>query len=96
VADGPHTLHARARVDGTISAASSAGFTVVPDARVEWQVVKKNAAPAADAWRPADGLAAWRFTLATGDYGKGPRTVVVRLVGGGLELARSTARARFE
>jgi hypothetical protein len=96
VADGAHTLHARARIDGTVSPTESVGFTVAPDARVEWQVVKKNAAPDPTAWQAATGLEAWRFAFATGDYGKGPRTVVVRLVGGELELARSTARARFE
>ena len=94
--DGSHTLYARARIDTTTSNVASSTFGVAPDARVEWQVVKKNSAPDPDGWQVAEGVAAWRFGFATPDYGKGPRTVVVRLVEGDLETARTTARARFD
>jgi hypothetical protein len=43
----------------------------------------------------ADGLDAWTFAFDTSTYGKGDRTIVVRLVSGGLELSRATVRARF-
>ena len=95
LADGAHTLHARARVGTTTSAATSVSFTVGPDARVEWQVVAKNAAPDPAAWRTATGIEAWQYSFATGDFGAGQRTIVTRLVSDGLELARATVRARF-
>ena len=95
VADGPHTLHVRARMGTTTSAPASSAFTVVPDARIEWQVVARNAAVHPARWGTADGVAAWRYSFATGDYGSGHWTIVSRLVEGGLETARATVRARF-
>lgn len=94
-ADGRHTLYARASVDQARSAVTSSTFTVRRPARVEWQVVERNAAPAPNSWRVADGVEAWRYGFATGDYGAGNRTIVTRLVEGGLEVARATVRARF-
>jgi len=92
---GEHIVHARAVTDGATSEVASSAFRVVPDASVEWQVVEKNAATDPARWQTASGVAAWSFTFLTGDYGKGPRTIVVRLVEGGLETARSTVRAKF-
>ena len=94
-ADGSHTVYARAAIDQTRSSTVSSSFTVAPAARVEWQVVKKNAAPDPAGWRVADGLESWTFGFDTSAYGKGDRTIVVRLVQGGLELARATVRAKF-
>jgi hypothetical protein len=94
-ADGGHTIYARAAIDQTRSSVVSSSFNMAPTAQVQWQVVKKNAAPDPAAWKAADGLDAWSFTFDTSTYGKGDRTIVVRLVSGGLELARSTVRARF-
>jgi hypothetical protein len=94
-ADGGHTVYARAAIDQQTSPVVSTTFGVAPDARVEWQVVKKNAAPDPAAWRTADGVDRWSFTFATSTYGKGDRTIVVRLVAGGLEVARSAVRAKL-
>jgi hypothetical protein len=94
-AEGSHRVYARAAIDQTYSSTVSASFSVAPAARVEWQVAKKNAAPDPSDWRTADGLDSWTFAFDTSTYGKGDRTIVVRLVSGGLELARSTVRARF-
>lgn len=96
LADGDHTLYARARMDLTTSQVASSAFRVAPAARVEWQVVRKNAAPDPSAWRTADGVSSWRFAFDAGMYGKGRQTIVTRLVEGGLELARSTVRIRIE
>jgi hypothetical protein len=93
--DGAHTLHARARVDTTTSAVAVSAFSVGPDARVEWQIVSKNAAPDPAAWQVADGVESWRYAFATGDYGAGQVTVLTRLIEGDLETARATVRARF-
>jgi hypothetical protein len=95
LADGQHTVYARARMDTTYSAVASSTFRVEPDARVEWQVVRKNSAPSASGWRTATGVSAWTFEFATSAYGNGNWTVVVRLVEDGLEVARTTASARF-
>jgi hypothetical protein len=92
---GRHTVYARARIDTTTSAVASSTFTVAPDARVEWQVVKKNAAPDAAGWRTATGLESWSYRFVTGDYGKGQFSIVTRLIEDGLEVARSVVRARF-
>jgi hypothetical protein len=92
---GMHTVHARARVDTTTSEVASSTFGAAPDARVEWQIVERNAAPTPDGWRTADGIASWSFAFSTGDYGKGQRTLVSRLVEGELETARATVSARF-
>ncbi|TAK02656.1 MAG: hypothetical protein EPO36_01495 [Chloroflexota bacterium] len=95
LADGQHTVHVRARIDTTYSAVASSTFRVAPDARVEWQIVRRNGAPHGDDWHTADGLASWSFGFATSAYGNGNWTIVVRLVEDSLEVARSTASARF-
>ncbi|GAA4891540.1 hypothetical protein ACFPM3_17905 [Streptomyces coeruleoprunus] len=92
---GDHVLYARAVRDGTPSPVTRTAFRVTPDARVEWQVVSRNAPVDTAAWRPAAGLADWSFALTTSSYGAGHRTIVVRLVERGTETARTTARARF-
>ena len=95
LADGAHTVHVRARMDQTSSAVATSSFVVAADARVEWQVVARNGAPDPAAWQTADGVAAWSFSFDTGAQGPGQRTIVSRLVEGGLETARATVRARF-
>jgi hypothetical protein len=70
-------------------------FTVGEDARVEWQVVSRNAAPDPTGWQVADGLASWAFTFSTAAYGAGQQTIVTRLVADDLEVARTAVRARF-
>ncbi|MEV3989919.1 S8 family serine peptidase [Streptomyces sp. NPDC049837] len=92
---GDHVLYARAVRDGTPSQAARTHFRVTPDARVEWQVVPRNAPADPSAWRPADGLTNWSFPLTTSSYGTGHRTIVVRLLQHGTETARATTRARF-
>lgn len=92
---GEHTLHARAMRDGTPSEVVRTTFRVRPDARVEWQVVDRNSPVSPGAWRPASGLETWSFGLNTAAYGKGHKTLVVRLVEHGAETARDTVRARF-
>ncbi|MBT2420796.1 S8 family serine peptidase [Streptomyces sp. ISL-22] len=92
---GEHVLYARAVRDGTPSQATRTSFRVVPDARVEWQVVSRNAPVDPAAWRPAEGLADWSFRLTTSSYGVGHRTIVVRLVERGTETARDSVRVRF-
>ncbi|GEC03504.1 hypothetical protein SSP24_11590 [Streptomyces spinoverrucosus] len=92
---GQHVLYARAVRDGTPSQATRTSFQVVPDARVEWQVVGRNAPVDPAAWRPAEGLADWSFRLTTSSYGAGHRTIVVRLVERGTETARESVRVRF-
>jgi hypothetical protein len=57
--------------------------------------VARNGAPAPDGWRTADGVGTWGFALDTGAYAKTTNTLVVRLVEGGLETARTTVRAKF-
>ncbi|MGW2563660.1 S8 family serine peptidase [Streptomyces sp. NPDC001514] len=92
---GEHVLYARAVRDGTPSQAVRTTVRVTPDARVEWQVVQRNAPVDAAAWRTAAGLRDWTFPLDTAVYGTGHRTIVVRLVERGTETARDTVRARF-
>lgn len=92
---GEHVLYARAMRDGTPSQATRTSFRVVPDARVEWQVVSRNAPVEPAAWRPAEGLTDWSFRLTTSSYGAGHRTIVVRLVERGTETARDSVRVRF-
>lgn len=75
-------------------------FTVRPDTTVQWQVISQNAAAAAKQWQTTDdlvtnGTADWSFTVDTGDHDTGPKTIVVRLVHHGVEIARDTARVRF-
>jgi hypothetical protein len=95
LANGQHTVYARARMDTTYSAVASSVFNVAPDARVEWQVVRRNSAPSADGWEAASGVGSWTFQLATSAYGNGNWTIVVRLVEDGLEVARATAAVKF-
>ena len=95
LADGPHALHVRARMDQTSSPVATSSFVVAADAHVEWQVVSRNGAPDPAAWKTADGIAAWSFSFDTGAYGPGQRTIVTRLIDGDLETARATVRARF-
>lgn len=94
-AAGSHTVYARAAIDQTRSAAASTTFTVGPDARIEWQVVDRNAAPDPAGWQTASGTTAWQYAFATSDYGAGQRTLITRLVEAGLETARATVKARF-
>ena len=94
LANGGHTLYARARVGTTTSAVASSAFRVEPDARVEWQVVKKNSAPSATGWQTATGLTSWTFQFATSSYGAGNWTIVVRRVENDLEVARTTVSAK--
>ena len=94
--NGQHTVYARARIDTTYSAVASSAFRVAPDARVEWQIVGKNAAPSPTGWQTADGVSSWSFQFATGSYGSGSWTIVVRLVEDGLEVARSTAAVKLK
>jgi hypothetical protein len=93
---GQHTVYARARMDGTTSAASSSAFTVVPDARIEFQVVNRNSAPSAGAWQRADGLESWSATIDTSKYQSGWNGILVRLVQHGEETASTWAFARFK
>jgi hypothetical protein len=92
--DGEHTVYARATLDQQRSEVAASTFTVAPDARVEWQLVARNGAPASDNWRPASGVESWGFEFQTAPYGKGAFTLVTRLVEGDLETARSTVRLR--
>jgi hypothetical protein len=93
---GTYTVYARARMDTTTSEASSSTFTVVPDARIEWQVVNRNTAPSASAWRRATGLESWSFSFDTAAYEKGRNAILVRLVQRGEETASTWAFARFK
>jgi hypothetical protein len=94
LADGAHKVYARARMDNQSSAVVSAAFQVAPDRRVEWQVVKKGAIPAANSWQVASGVSSWSFAFNAGDVGSGQKTIFVRLVENGLETARTTARVK--
>jgi hypothetical protein len=96
LANGQHTVYARARIDTTYSAVASSAFKVAPDARVEWQIVKRNNAPSATAWQTASGVSSWTFQFSTPSYGSGAWTIVVRLVEDGLEVARSTAAVKLK
>jgi Subtilase family len=96
LANGSHTLYARARMGSTTSAVSSVTFAVGPDARIEWQIVRRNAAPAPDGWRTASGVSSWTFQFATSTYGAGSWTILVRRVEGALEVARSATTVKFK
>ncbi|HEU0237014.1 MAG TPA: S8/S53 family peptidase [Candidatus Limnocylindrales bacterium] len=96
LADGEHTVYARARLDTTTSEVASVTFTVGPDARVEWQVVARNGPTDPAAWQAATGVEAWRFAFEASSVGSGPHTIVTRLVSDGLEVARATAKVRLE
>ncbi|MBW3557859.1 MAG: hypothetical protein KY454_13080, partial [Actinobacteria bacterium] len=92
---GSHTVYARAVVDRTTSQVASRAFTVVPDARVEWQVVKSQASPASDGWRGTQGFGEWSFTFDTAEYGPGPHTIVTRVVAEGAVQVQRTVDVRF-
>ncbi len=83
-------------MDGTTSATSSSTFTVVPDARIEWQVVNQNRPPSANAWQRAAGLESWSFSFDTSKYQKGSNGILVRLVQRGEETASTWAFARIK
>ena len=92
---GQHTVYARARMDQTLSAVSSSTFSVVPDAKVQWQIVSRNRAPSSNAWQDATGLEAWNFNFNTANYERGWNAIIVRLTQGGEETASTWAFARF-
>jgi hypothetical protein len=96
LSNGNHTLYARARMGSTTSAVTSVAFTVAADARVDWQIVRKNAAPSPDGWQTASGVSSWTFQFATSSYGSGAWTIVVRRVEDGLEVARSSAAVKLK
>jgi hypothetical protein len=96
LANGSHTLYARARMGATTSAVSSVTFTIAPDARVEWQIVKKNAAPSTGGWQTASGVASWSFQFATSAYGSGSWTILGRRVEDNLEIARATVAVKMK
>jgi hypothetical protein len=92
---GSHTVYARARIDRTYSAVSSSTFTVVPDAKVQWQIVSRNRPPSSNAWQDAPGLEAWSFNFNTASYERGWNGILVRFMQGGEETASNWAFARF-
>jgi hypothetical protein len=92
---GRHKVYARAAQDRTTSQVESSEFTVEPKTSVQWQIVGRNQAPAADGWRRADGVTNWRFAFDTAAYGPGAKTIITRLVHDDLEIARASVRARF-
>jgi hypothetical protein len=96
LANGSHTLYARARTGATTSAVTSATFSVAADTRIEWQLVKKNTAPAADGWRTATGVSSWSFQFATSSYGSGSWTIVVRRVEDGLVVAQQAVAVKLK
>lgn len=96
LANGSHTLYARARQGATTSAVSSVSFSVAADTRVEWQLVKRNAAPTPDGWKTASGASSWSFQFATSSYGSGSWTILVRRVEDGLEVARATVAVKLK
>lgn len=95
LAEGEHTVYARARVDRTVSEVTSSTFSVAPSSVVEWQVVDRNGPSDPAAWQPADGVAQWSFGLDTADHGTGHKTIVARLVESGAEQVRTTVGAKF-
>ena len=96
LANGSHTLYARARTGSTTSAVTSVTFTVAPDARIEWQIVRKNSAPSPDGWRTGSGVSTWTFQFASSAYGAGTWTILVRRVEDGLEVARTTVSVKLK
>jgi hypothetical protein len=71
-------------------------FSVAADTRVEWQVVKRNAAPTPDGWKTASGVSSWSFQFATSSYGSGSWTILVRRVEDELEVARATVAVKIK
>jgi hypothetical protein len=96
LANGSHTLYARARTGATTSAVTSVTFGVAPDVRVEWQIVRKNSAPSPSGWQTATGTASWSFQFATSSYGTGSWTIVVRRVEDGLVVAQTTVAVKLK
>ncbi|MDP9441806.1 MAG: S8 family serine peptidase [Actinomycetota bacterium] len=92
---GTHTVYARAGVGDTVSQAASQSFVVVPDARVEWQVVKSGASPVSDGWRGTEGFGNWAFTFDTADYGTGVHAIVTRVVAEGAVQVERRVDVRF-
>ncbi len=92
---GTHTVYARAVVDRTVSPVASQSFTVVPDARVEWQVVKSGASPVSDGWQGTEGFGHWVFSFDTADYGPGPHAIVTRVVAEGAVQVQRSVDVRF-
>ncbi|MQA62562.1 MAG: S8 family serine peptidase [Actinophytocola sp.] len=95
LAPGDHVVYARAQMDATTSDVVASSFTIEPDAEVQWQVVHRNGAADPDAWQQADGIDDWSFRLDTGDYRKGPKMILVRVIREDVEVARDTVSVRF-
>jgi len=96
LANGSHTLYARARTGTATSAVASVTFSVAADTHVEWQLVKKNSAPTADGWQTASGVSSWSFQFATSSYGSGSWTIVVRRVEDGLVVAQASVAVKLK
>jgi hypothetical protein len=92
---GQHTIFTRAAIDQTYSDVASSTFTVIPTAEVQWQIVRKNAAPSPSTWQRATGVESYSFLFNTANHAAGWNTIIVRLVQSGQETARTSARARF-
>ena len=92
LANGSHTLFARARMGATTSAVTSVTFGVAADARVEWQVVRKNTAPAPDGWQDRGRRLELDVPVRGEHLRLGSWTILVRRVEDGLEVARSSGR----
>jgi len=96
LANGSHTLYARARTGTATSAVASVTFSVAADTHVEWQLVKKNSAPKTDGWQAANGVSSWSFQFATSSYGSGSWTIVVRRVEDGLVVAQASVAVKLK
>lgn len=92
---GARTGDARLRIDSMSSDVVARSFTVTQNLAVEWQVVDRDAAPDSGAWRTASGVENWAFTFDTASDGAGERTILVRVVDHGVEVARDSARVTF-
>ncbi|MEA2621285.1 MAG: hypothetical protein QOH61_195 [Chloroflexota bacterium] len=92
---GSHTLYARAVKDRTVSKVTSSAFSVGARSTVEWQIVRPGEAAKSGAWKAASGLSNWSFTFKSATYGHGKRVLLVRLVQGGMELARQAVTVRL-
>lgn len=97
LADGQHTVYARASINGsTFSDVESVAFRVGPAALIEWQIVKGNKAVDHANWQVADGVSDWYFDFGTASYDTGANTIVVRVVGDGLVLAQETVKVTLK
>jgi hypothetical protein len=85
---GTHSLYVRAVQDNRKSKVSTVDFMVGPKAIVQWQIVKPGMPARTSGWKTASGGTAWSFSFKTSSYGHGKRVLLVRLVQGGIELAR--------